>query len=447
MVQMVKKLFWFLMFGIVVNGFTQQAKNLELIGHLYTVYDPVSIFVNDNLVFLAAHANGLYIIDVSNPNDPQEIANFSRRWVEDVYVSGNYVYVAYSSGLGIVDISDPAKPKELGYAETRGHPHGIFVSENYVYLACEATVLGNSWQGLYIFDVINPSNPVKIGYYPNSGKTERDIYVFNNYAFIASGGDGLIIINVSDPTNPQWAGNYNVSNFAAGVFVQEVYAYIANGNDGLSIINISDPTKPQETGSYDTPNFASRVFANRDYVYVVDELGGLRIINLTNPVNPQEVAYYNTQFAEDVFVDSQYVYLTDRYNGLYILKFTPSGQLTFSATQLNLGSVNVGSQQQQTISVTNSGASDVMVSSAYINGNDSAEFSLVSGVAPFSLAPSQSRDMVIEFTPQSPGSKLAYLIIESNAPSSPDTVVLKGTGVERPALYAKLDPYYQTLSK
>jgi len=55
------------------------------------------------------------------------------------------------------------------------------------------------------------------------------VYVSGKYAYVADGGVGLKIINISNPASPTLAGGYYyVSGNAAGVFVSGKYAYVAN---------------------------------------------------------------------------------------------------------------------------------------------------------------------------------------------------------------------------
>ncbi|MHA2066546.1 MAG: hypothetical protein ACXABY_19415, partial [Candidatus Thorarchaeota archaeon] len=54
----------------------------------------------------------------------------------DVYVSGDYAYVADSaSGLAVIDISDPTNPGTPVYEDTSGTASGVFVSGDYAYVA------------------------------------------------------------------------------------------------------------------------------------------------------------------------------------------------------------------------------------------------------------------------------------------------------------------------
>jgi len=50
--------------------------------------------------------------------------------------------------------------------------------------------------------------------------------VSGNFAYLAAGGEGLKVIDVSTPANPQWVGGYNTSGNARAVAVSGHYAYV-----------------------------------------------------------------------------------------------------------------------------------------------------------------------------------------------------------------------------
>ena len=75
-------------------------------------------------------------------------------------------------------------------------------------------------------------------------------------------------------------GSYDTPGQAYGVFVSGNYAYVANGAEGLLIVNVSDPGNPSLAGSYNTPGSANGVFVSGDYVYVADE-NSLMILRFT----------------------------------------------------------------------------------------------------------------------------------------------------------------------
>ncbi|MDP6534236.1 MAG: hypothetical protein QF822_03320, partial [Candidatus Poseidoniia archaeon] len=75
------------------------------------------------------------------------------------------------------------------------------------------------------------------------------------------------------------AGGYDTSGYAQSVAVSGGYAYVADGN-GLVVLDVSDPTNPTRAGGYDTSGSAFGVAVAGDYAYVADGNGGLVVAGL-----------------------------------------------------------------------------------------------------------------------------------------------------------------------
>lgn len=200
----------------------------------------------------------------------------STLWTEfyDVQVVGDYAYGVFANGLIIVDVSNPADPSFVSqlYFTGGGDGKGLFVQDNYVYLAD-----GDS--GLMIIDVNDPANPNSVGSYDDPGQA-WDVFVKDSLAYVADRSSGLLIINVSDPAHPTLLGSWNTPGEATGVYVQGNYAYVADYTSGLQIIDVSDPANPDSVGSYDTTSTAYGVFVVDSLVYLADYDNGLLIFQL-----------------------------------------------------------------------------------------------------------------------------------------------------------------------
>ncbi len=108
--------------------------------------------------------------------------------------------------------------------------------------------------------------------------------------------------------------------------------------------------------------------------------------------------------------------------------------VSLSANSLSFGSVQVGSSSSsQTLTITSTGSQALSISSIQVAGADSAEFAAMDAChAPTVLQPRNFCSVSITFSPASPGSAQASLLITDNAPDSPQSVSLTGTAVAAP---------------
>ena len=102
------------------------------------------------------------------------------------------------------------------------------------------------------------------------------------------------------------------------------------------------------------------------------------------------------------------------------------GSLTVSSDPVSFGTLQVGANQGQSVTITNSGGSSVVVSQVTVSG---AGFAMTPVSMPMTLAPGQSANLNITFAPQSSGSVNGALSIVSNASDSTLSVPLSGSAV------------------
>ncbi len=107
------------------------------------------------------------------------------------------------------------------------------------------------------------------------------------------------------------------------------------------------------------------------------------------------------------------------------------GSLTANPATITFGSVQVGSSQSQSATLTNSGGTSLTVSQATSTGTG---FTLTPLSLPLTLAPGQSAALTVTFTPQSGGSASGNVALASSAGAL--NVPLTGGGLTAGSLWA-----------
>jgi hypothetical protein len=88
------------------------------------------------------------------------------------------------------------------------------------------------------------------------------------------------------------------------------YAYLANGSRGLLVVNVSNPASPTQADVFDTPYGTWSLAVAGNYAYLADGAGGLRIIDVSSPTNVVEVGFYITGGdLQNVTVAGNYAYI------------------------------------------------------------------------------------------------------------------------------------------
>ncbi|MHA2374225.1 MAG: LVIVD repeat-containing protein, partial [Candidatus Thorarchaeota archaeon] len=103
--------------GSYVSAQSNQTFEITEIGQLNTSGWAANIHVQENTAFVADSEGGLYIVDISDPENPTELSQFNEGidHLHELYVDENLAYVAdYTDGFKIINVSDSENPTQVG---------------------------------------------------------------------------------------------------------------------------------------------------------------------------------------------------------------------------------------------------------------------------------------------------------------------------------------------
>jgi hypothetical protein len=108
--------------------------------------------------------------------------------------------------------------------------------------------------------------------------------------------------------------------------------------------------------------------------------------------------------------------------------------VSLSATSLSFPSTNVGTTSTLSVKLTNTGSANLNVTGISNSGANPTDFGHTSNCGGTAIAPGSYCTLQVTFTPASAASFNANLLITDNAPGSPQSISLSGTGVAGPAV-------------
>ena len=290
-----------------------------------------NVILDDDRAYLCSiedgvYDGGLFIFNISNTYDPQNLGNFSNLGIDfyDIEIDGEICYAAtYDNGLISLNISDPANINILdsisGYL--LNFSQKVDVVDDFAFVA-------NGMIGLDIYNISDPFNLQHITKYPgdlSSVGVYTDVKIRNDFAFIAKGYEGIEIFNISNLSNIQSIANYSDSyNNSQALEFWGNYLLVADRFDGLEILNISDINNPQKVSQYtDTYNRATHIEVIDNLAIISDRADGIEIIDISNPLNPIEVASYSDSYNNSwgCAATSRFLYIADAHDGLQVVQY------------------------------------------------------------------------------------------------------------------------------
>ncbi|MCZ6490596.1 MAG: hypothetical protein O7A06_08700 [Acidobacteria bacterium] len=388
------------------------AKNMQAVGYL-EMEPPFKLAIQEvegRWYLYTGHlwAHGWSIIDVTEPTAPKLlkfVEGPENTWTIQMEVEDGKMITAlqnqaerwggnpaqpFEEGFLTWDLSDPANPKRLSHYRTGGtgvHRLGYYGGP---YVHISARGLQDYRSGIY--EIVDWEKNAVVGRWwvpgqregepPESANLHGPSYVVGNLAYLPFGGAGMVILDISDVSQPKLVSRLDFSPpFNDNITVHSVLPLperelavvtseaIRPGCDEAlnhaSIVEIADPAKPRLLSLFPLPvpppgspygDFCEKggrfgphnlnyhrhsrfVENNETRVYVTYFNAGLRVYDISNPRIPREVAYfippnpvkrYGPQPAdtlvlqtEDVLVDKRgFIYISNKNQGLWILRLS-----------------------------------------------------------------------------------------------------------------------------
>jgi hypothetical protein len=251
-------------------------------------------------------------------------------------------------GLLVVDVSDPANPEERAFFPTDYPIHNCYVHEGYAYLTA------NDWERNPIVVVdVSGDEPAEVARWsiadrdekwlevPAGVRTVHDVWVQDGIAYLVYWDAGTWLLDVSEPSNPSYVTDFRGrpveelrgldgesavaraaftppgnDHFAAvnddgtllGVgmeswAVETAAGDLVGGPSGIDLYDVSEPSAPEQVASIEPPatdrptndgiwttshNFG---FANGT-LYTSWYQGGVKLFDVSTPTDPREFAWW-----------------------------------------------------------------------------------------------------------------------------------------------------------
>jgi hypothetical protein len=398
-----------------------ESSGIEVLG--YTEVDGRPPFklalqvVDDRWYLYTGHLwhRGWSVVDVTDPSAPSPVAFVpgpENTWTAQVNVAdglmltalarippvwGGVVEKPFAEAAVVFDVADPVAPREvsrLSFGGTGSH-RNFWAGGRYAWLASNAEGFTNYI--LIVVDLADPSSPREVarwwvegqgpGETPAPGEDGLSLhgpaYVVGTLAYLAYGGAGMIVLDVSDVAAPRLVSRFDVTPpYRGGLFGAGVHTALPLPSRALAvltgeaheerceeplnfagIVDMSQAASPWLVATFPRPcpspglpftNYCDKggrfgphnvhmphgqphLEDRDDRVYMTWFNAGLRVYDISDARQPAEIACFVpadprhrygalpatalvTQ-SEDVLVDGRgVIYLSDKNQGLYLLR-------------------------------------------------------------------------------------------------------------------------------
>lgn len=192
---------------------------------------------------LFAEFPGLRIYDLADPTTPLMVHQSGGEGHDSMPKGTDRLYDFHGRDATVIwDVTDPADPDTLGVIDDPAivfnHSGDVTPDQRYLYI-CDELATGST-PDITIWDIANPSVPVRVGQIADPASTVHNIYVVGNLAYTAYYAAGFKVFDLSDPTTPVLAGQYDTSKRTGEGFIGAIGAYVNLPSGNVLVCDIEN---------------------------------------------------------------------------------------------------------------------------------------------------------------------------------------------------------------
>ena len=274
------------------------------------------------LLFVLSPATGAWAENcVDYDADSELIGSLGIAGISDLVVQDSLAYALDAQGLLILELSQPTQPQQLGSLILSGPGSQLAISGSH------ALILDSA--GIQSVDISNPTAPTLVGQaaFPEG----FGLAAGNGFACVTHDG-GVTFFDLTDPANPSQAGTWSGPDtfFGAACLGNSVFACGTNSLYALDAGTLSAPTTLAHISlsivSQNPQLIGSRLFA--------PGYGGLAIIDVTDPATlwPRTMLDSLTGQVTGVTVSDNYLLVADGADDTHL--YTLDGTVPTSVADL-----------------------------------------------------------------------------------------------------------------
>lgn len=273
----------------------------------------IDLVASGDLLYLGNGREGLRIGRVHEDGSVDWIGHLQTTEARDVALSGTILTLCDGSdGLKTVDVSDPYNPRVIGRQPSPFFLSAIVNQDGKAYIA-------GGLGGVEVVDFRNAAHP-RLTWRKEFSEV-RGIHVEKEYLYFGDGFDGFRIFSLAGE-KPSSVSVLDTEGWNCDVFVIGEIAYLADGGHGIKVVDISDPARPRILGSVDLGGLVREIHALDGTVFAAAHTGGIAAIDVSDPRAPFIAARYpSVDDARGVFTDGRFVYLASGSGGVYVFRY------------------------------------------------------------------------------------------------------------------------------
>jgi hypothetical protein len=257
-------------------------------------------------------------LDVSNRNAIIDTLHLPGN-LESIHIDRKkkLAYLANSfSGLQIVDISDPAHLRILSSLLPPGRAWDITVSGDILFLA-------SGDEGLHLIDISRSDSPTILSQLKLDQHMILKLEIVDKTIYATTGKKGLLVIDISDTKAPRLVKTLYADTGAWGLLADQETLYVSCGRYRLDALDISKPLNPKKIDETPLPGSVWDMAMRDEVLYLPIRNSELVLIDASEPndLTPLDVPF-DLVSPNNIDMQHDRAYISSRTGRLSIIDLT-----------------------------------------------------------------------------------------------------------------------------
>ena len=371
--------------------------------------------INGDILIVVGMLGGIDFYNISNPAVLNHLDNLQLSGgggggqgggskPNCLVTSGNYAYVTTSNGLGIINISNPSNPQSLGMVSgTNGYIlENLDVHNNLLAIAAHE-------DGVLLYDISNPISPNYIS--TIEAENAWSVTLTDYYMYIADGVNLLVYYSFDDSSNYSLMSSIELSNAIKDIAVGNGYIFVAIGSDGVvAMSTIGD--EPQIIDTYNTSALANRIEIFDNNKVAVSDWDDVEVLELNSDNSSLDLVGYKntTRRTMAIATKGNFIYSAE-WKSVQVFEYgeVNGPDIDLNMYELNYPYVDTGESYMMTLEVTNNGNSILEITDAYTTNSEFSYDTLSD------LNPGESQNVNIIYTANAMNASGSYRIYSNDS--------------------------------
>ncbi len=279
------------------------------------------------IIYVGSSTEGIAVVDKEGDNfSIKKIVPINGE-IKSIHHVNHYLYVAAGlGGLYIFDVTSPENPVLLAHYDTRGFSMDTGIYKNIIYEADFEdgvkifTISGRELKKLNTLKTLDMAMSIRIRY---------------PYLIVANSNNGILLYNIKDPVHPKFIRSIDTPGVVWDIEDDGKYIYAAM-KSGIAIYDFSRPPYADLKKQIKPGGIIFKVRKIGNYLFALETNSGIHegeeknkgllIYDISNPVEPKKILEFSKYLVSDFIPEGNQVILALEGMGLAILDISKLDQ-------------------------------------------------------------------------------------------------------------------------